>query len=31
MAKRGFRFIAVASDLNIVREGTAAILKALKG
>jgi 4-hydroxy-2-oxoheptanedioate aldolase len=31
MAKRGFRFIAVASDLGIVREGAAAILKALKG
>ncbi len=30
MEKRGFRFIAVASDLGIVREGTAAILKALK-
>jgi 2-keto-3-deoxy-L-rhamnonate aldolase RhmA len=30
MAKRGFRFIAVASDLNIFREGTAAILNALK-
>ncbi|HXX25415.1 MAG TPA: aldolase/citrate lyase family protein [Pseudolabrys sp.] len=30
MAKRGFRFIAVASDLGIVREGGAAILKALK-
>jgi 4-hydroxy-2-oxoheptanedioate aldolase len=29
MAKRGFRFIAVASDLGIVREGTAAIVKAL--
>jgi 4-hydroxy-2-oxoheptanedioate aldolase len=31
MAKRGFRFIAVASDLGVVREGTAAILKTLKG
>ncbi len=30
MEKRGFRFIAVASDLGIVREGAAAILKALK-
>ena len=30
MARRGFRFIAVGSDLNIVREGAAGILKALK-
>jgi len=30
MAKRGFRFVAVASDLIILREGAAAILKALK-
>jgi len=30
MAKRGFRFIAVASDLGIVRDGAVAILKALK-
>lgn len=30
MAKRGFRFIAVASDLNILRDGTAAVLKLLK-
>jgi len=29
MAKRGFRFIGVASDLNILRDGAAAILKAL--
>lgn len=29
MAKAGFRFIGVASDLNIVREGAAAVLKAL--
>jgi 4-hydroxy-2-oxoheptanedioate aldolase len=31
MAKRGFKFIAVHSDLNLVREGTAGLLKALKG
>jgi 4-hydroxy-2-oxoheptanedioate aldolase len=30
MQKRGFKFIAVASDLGIVREGAAAILKALR-
>ena len=30
MAKRGFKFMAVASDLGIVRDGAAAILKALK-
>jgi 4-hydroxy-2-oxoheptanedioate aldolase len=30
MQKRGFKFIAVASDLGIVREGTAAILKVLQ-
>lgn len=30
MAKRGFKFIAVHSDLNLLREGTAALLKALK-
>jgi 4-hydroxy-2-oxoheptanedioate aldolase len=30
MAKRGFRFIAVSSDHGIVREGAAAIVKALK-
>jgi 4-hydroxy-2-oxoheptanedioate aldolase len=29
MAKRGFRFIAVSSDLGILRKGTAEILKAL--
>ena len=31
MAKRGFRFIAVGSDHGIVREGAAALVKALKG
>jgi len=31
MAKRGFKFIAVHSDLNLLREGTAGLLKALKG
>jgi len=31
MVKRGFRFVAVTSDLNILREGTAAVLKTLKG
>jgi len=31
MAKRGFRFIAVSSDHGIVREGAAAMVKALKG
>jgi 4-hydroxy-2-oxoheptanedioate aldolase len=30
MAKRGFRFITIGSDLGIVREGAAEILKALK-
>ena len=30
MAKRGFRFLAVGSDLGFLREGTAAQLKALK-
>jgi len=30
MAKRGFKFIAVHSDLGLLREGTAALLKALK-
>src|SRR3954451_15086226 len=30
MAQCGFKFLAVASDLGIVREGAAAILKALK-
>jgi hypothetical protein len=30
MADRGFKFIPVASDLGIVRDGAAAILKALK-
>ena len=30
MAKRGFKFIAVSSDLNILRKGAAEILKALK-
>ena len=31
MAERGFRFIGVYSDLNLLREGAAAALKALKG
>ena len=31
MAKRGFKFIAVHSDINLLREGTVALLKALKG
>lgn len=31
MAKRGFKFITIGSDLGIVREGAAGILKALKG
>ncbi|HEY6026636.1 MAG TPA: aldolase/citrate lyase family protein, partial [Pseudolabrys sp.] len=31
MAKRGFRFITVGNDLGVLREGTAAQLKALKG
>jgi 4-hydroxy-2-oxoheptanedioate aldolase len=31
MAKRGFRFLAVGSDLGILREGAAAQIKALKG
>jgi len=30
MAKRGFRFITIGSDLGIVREGAAAVLRALK-
>ena len=30
MAKRGFKFLPVASDLGIVRDGAAAILQALK-
>ncbi len=30
MAKRGFKFITIGSDLGIVREGAAEILKALK-
>jgi len=30
MAKRGFRFLAVGSDLGILREGAAAQIKALK-
>jgi len=30
MAKRGFKFIAVHSDLSLLRESTAALLKALK-
>jgi len=31
MKARGFRFIGVHSDLNLLREGAAAVLKALKG
>jgi 4-hydroxy-2-oxoheptanedioate aldolase len=31
MATRGFRFIAVGSDHGIIREGAAAMMKALKG
>ena len=31
MAKRGFRFLAVGSDHGIIREGAAAMMKALKG
>ncbi len=31
MAKRGFKFIAIGSDLGIVREGAAGMLKALRG
>jgi 4-hydroxy-2-oxoheptanedioate aldolase len=31
MADRGFKFIPVASDLGIIRDGASAILKALKG
>jgi 4-hydroxy-2-oxoheptanedioate aldolase len=31
MAKRGFRFLAVGSDHGIIREGAAAMIKALKG
>ncbi len=30
MAKRGFKFITIGSDLGILREGAAAVLKALK-
>jgi 4-hydroxy-2-oxoheptanedioate aldolase len=30
MAKRGFKFITIGSDLGIVREGAAGILKALR-
>jgi 4-hydroxy-2-oxoheptanedioate aldolase len=30
MAKRGFRFITIGSDLGIIREGAAGMLKALK-
>jgi 4-hydroxy-2-oxoheptanedioate aldolase len=30
MAKRGFRFLAVGSDHGIIREGAAALMKALK-
>ncbi len=31
MAKRGFRFLTIGSDLGIVRDGVAAQMKALKG
>jgi 2-keto-3-deoxy-L-rhamnonate aldolase RhmA len=31
MAKRGFRFIAVGSDLGFIREGLAPHMKSLKG
>ena len=31
MAKRGFRFITIGSDLGILREGAAAQVKTLKG
>jgi 4-hydroxy-2-oxoheptanedioate aldolase len=31
MAKRGFRFLTIGSDLGILRAGAAAMLKALKG
>ena len=31
MAKRGFRFLAVGSDLGFLRDGAAAQLKTLKG
>ena len=31
MAKRGFRFLTVGSDLGLVRDGALAQLKALKG
>ena len=31
MARRGFRFVTVGNDVGILREGTAAQLKALKG
>ena len=31
MAKRGFRFLAVGSDLGILRAGAAGTLKALQG
>ena len=30
LAKRGFRFITIGSDHGIVREGAAALVKALK-
>jgi 4-hydroxy-2-oxoheptanedioate aldolase len=31
MAQRGFRFITIGSDLGLVREGAAGMLKALRG
>jgi 4-hydroxy-2-oxoheptanedioate aldolase len=31
MAKRGFKFITIGSDLGLLREGAAAVVKALKG
>ena len=31
MAKRGFKFLTIGSDLGLLREGAAALLKALKG
>ena len=31
MAKRGFRFITIGSDLGMLRDGAAAQVKALKG
>jgi hypothetical protein len=31
MAKRGFRFLSVGSDLGLVRDGAVAQVKALRG